>query len=232
MRCNKAREYISRELDALLPPDATGKLRDHLDGCAECREFRADILLGQRLLSVTEPKLPDNFEWKLQLRLNQALQQAAGEHAYPWPEERVDRWAAWRNFGAASAVGLAAVLALAMFFGPVSPGQSPQSASVAHTMVGGSDRLPLFQPGGGGLSRQATQLPVSTAGAGASRRTGDYLDRGWSGTSSEDLITIYRLRAENQRLSSRLLQYQRVNEMMRAQLDTSAANALDLEQVR
>ena len=68
MRCNKAREFVSQELDAILPPDATGRLRDHLDACADCREYREDLLVGQRLFAATEPTLSENFEWKLQLR--------------------------------------------------------------------------------------------------------------------------------------------------------------------
>ena len=54
MRCNKAREFVSQELDAILPPDATGRLRDHLDACADCREYREDLLVGQPL-----PELDD-----------------------------------------------------------------------------------------------------------------------------------------------------------------------------
>ena len=89
MRCSKARDYVSQEIDAILPPDATGKLRDHLDSCADCQQFHEDLLMGQRLLAATEPELPENFEWKLQLKLNQALQQSAGESHYTWSDERV-----------------------------------------------------------------------------------------------------------------------------------------------
>ena len=222
MRCQKAKEYVSRELDALLPPDATGKLRDHLDACSDCREFREDLLLGQRLLAATEPRLPDNFDWKLQLRLNQALQRTAGEERYPWQTPQADRWVWRRNFGAATAVGLAAVLALAMFFGPVEATRLERPVA-----VNASDRLPLFQPGSGGLYRTGTQQQVSAGGRtlpGAA-----YLDRGWSGSNTEDLKTIRRLRVENQRLTNMLLQNQLQNEMIRAQLDTGATKALDLQ---
>ncbi len=232
MRCNKAKEFISQDLDTVLPPAATGNLRDHLDGCTDCREYREDLLLGSRILAATEPQLPDNFEWKLQLKLNQAIQQAAGETHYPWQEEKVDRWVWLRNFGAATAVGLAAVLALAMFFGPVGQVNSSgplavRSASDSVTAAQ-SDRRPLFQPSNGGLSRQGVQSMVSTGGSGVSGR-GGYLDRGWSGSNTEDLHTIGRLRLENQRLNFRLLQYQRANAIMRAQLDTSGTHALDLQ---
>lgn len=228
MRCSKAREHVSQEIDAVLPPDATGKLRDHLESCAECREYREDLRLGQKLLAATEPRLPDNFEWKLQLKLNQALQQTAGEARYPWQEDvAVDRWNWLRNFGAATAVGLAAVLALAMFLGPVE-----QPNDITPLAANTSDRRPLFQPGNGGLSRPGTRQMVSTAGQIAPRRATAYLDRGWSGANTEDLKTIGRLRAENQRLANMLLQYQQANEMLRTQLDTSGTHALDLQHER
>ncbi len=82
MRCNKAQEYLGLDLDGVLPPDATVQLTSHLDGCSECREFREDLLMGQRVLKATEPELPENFDWKLQLRLNQrsGLEQHLNSH--------------------------------------------------------------------------------------------------------------------------------------------------------
>lgn len=119
MRCSRARDYLSRDLDGMLPPDATVGLREHVDGCADCQAFREDLVFGRRLLAATEPSLPDNFDWKLQLRLNQALQQRAGETAYPWFEEPRARRGTWLPaFGAATSLGLAAVLAFAVFLGP------------------------------------------------------------------------------------------------------------------
>jgi len=226
MRCSKARDYVSQELDGMLPPAATVKLREHLDSCGECQAYRDEVVLGQRLLAATEPSLADNFEWKLQLRLNQVMQQAAGEVRYPWLEEDGDRWAWLRNFGAATAVGLAAVLALAMFFGPVVPSQTNSRSS---TLAVSSGRRPLFQPNPGGLYRPAAQHLVSTGGGSTSRRTAGSFDRGWSGGSTEDLRTIQRLRTENIQLKNVLLQYQRANELMRTRLDTSGTDALDLQ---
>ena len=224
MRCKKAREYVNQDLDAILPPDATGKLQDHLDACDDCRTYREDLLVGQRLFAATEPTLSENFEWKLQLRLNRALQEAAGQTHYPWHEEKADRWLWWRNFGAATAVGLAAVLALAMVFGPL---DTSGSASRTPGPVAATDRLPLFQPSNGGLYRPAGR-PVSLTGnqVGAQR----YLDSGWTGSPTADLQTIRKLKDENRRLVNLLLQYQRTNENLRARLDTSATSPLDLGQ--
>ena len=140
MRCSKARDYLSRDLDGLLPPDATVGLRDHVDVCESCRSFREDLVAGRRLLAATEPRLPDNFDWKLQLRLNQALQQRAGETAYPWQEEPASRRGYWLPaFGAAASVGLAAVLAVAVFMGPqrepLVPGVAPSVAVVSASVA-------------------------------------------------------------------------------------------------
>jgi predicted anti-sigma-YlaC factor YlaD len=92
MRCAKAREHLSDQRDEQLGPDQIGHLDRHLDSCTECREYKADLALGSRLIAATEPELPANFEWKLQLKLNQTLQEAAGDAAYPWQEENADRW--------------------------------------------------------------------------------------------------------------------------------------------
>ncbi len=226
MRCNKARDYVSQDLDQVLPPDAAGKLRDHLDACDSCRGYRDDLRLGQRVLAATEPVLPDNFAWKLNLKLNQALQQTAGEVHYPWQEETtIDRWAWARNFGTAAAVGLAAVLALAMFLDPAGPGidRQLQLNETGSSVVASStaDRRPLFQPSNAGLYQTGTQRPVSSSN--------QYLERGWSGRGTVDSRTIRRLSVENQRLSIRLLQYQQENKLLKAQLDTSGTKGLDLQ---
>jgi len=225
MRCNKAQEYLGLELDGVLPPEATGKLTSHLDSCGECREFRADLLMGRRILKATEPELPDNFDWKLQLRLNQAIKETAGEVAYPWEENPVDRWRWLRNFGSAAAVGMAAVLALAIFTGPNE--QMPLPAAYEQTVsFQGTDRLPLQQQFnfGTGLTRQVS------GGSAFSQPSGRNLqvDRGWSGQQMNDLRTIKNLREKNRRLSTMLYQSQRQNIWMRAQLDTSLGNTLNL----
>jgi hypothetical protein len=240
MRCHKAKEFISQEMDELLPPDATVDLTKHLDSCADCLEYREDLRLGVRVMNATTPELPDNFEWKLQLKLNQALQQAAGDTAYPWSEEEKDHWRWFRNFGAASAVGMAAVLALAMFVGPMSDVNAPEgslssggSEGVVSSEPGGStgsDRLPLFtnQSRRSGLYNPGgTQRSVS-AGGGV-QTGGGMFDKGWAGHDVEDLRTIQRLRHQNNQLNHRLFLQQQVIQRMGAQLDTVRVDALEME---
>ncbi len=240
MRCQKIREYISQEMDELLPPAVTGDLTSHLDSCSDCREYREDLLLGRRAILATTPELSDNFEWKLQLRLNQTLQQTAGQSAFPWEEEHPDKWRWARNFGAAAAVGMAAVLALAMFLGPVGgPGEggtaefsdnSPGMAQTTDSGAGGSDRLPLFsgQSSNRGLYSSEIQTPVSAGGLNQSK--GTIFDRKWSGHNLNDLKTIQGLMIQNNLLSRRLSVQQKEIRVIRAQLDTIDANALNLEQ--
>lgn len=227
MRCSKAQEYLSLEMDGVLPPAVTTSLQEHLDACGDCRAYRGDLQLGRRLLTATEPSLSDNFEWKLQLRLNQALKETAGEVAYPWADQPADSWAWVRNFGAAAAMGLAAVLAVAVFVGPFgqpTPGPAPVSVTRSASLSG--DRLPLESrfAVGGQLGR-----PVSTASPFQQSRTGaGILDRSWSGQNLDDLRTINRLRAQNEQLGRALFHTQRQLQMMRAQLDSTGKNALDL----
>ncbi len=225
MRCNKAQEYLGLKLDGVLPPDATVKLTSHLDSCGDCRQFHEDLQMGRRMLQATEPQLPDNFDWKLQLRLNQALKETAGEVAYPWEDNPLDRWRWLRNFGSAAAVGMAAVLALAIFFGPTEKSVMPVAYEQTISFQGG-DRLPLEQKFnfGSGLGRQVSGGSVMNR----SSRRAPNLSSAWSGNRMKDLRTIEALRRENRRLGTMLHQSQRQNSWMRAQFDTSNGNMLDL----
>lgn len=230
MRCNKAREYLSLEFDGGLPPDSTRQLSDHLDSCGDCREYRADLQMGQRILQATEPQLPDNFDWKLQLKLNQALKETVGDVAYPWEEAPSDRWRWFRNFGSAAAVGMAAVLALAIFFGPTdqTPNSDPTMMHQQPVTTMGNDRLPLDSKFN--FDRGLTRTVSS--GSPLMQRTssqGIQWDKGWSGNNTTDLRTIQGLRGENIKLKRILYQTQRQNLWMRAQLDTNGQKALDLE---
>lgn len=261
MRCNKARDYLSRDLDGMLPPDATVGLREHVDSCRECQAFREDLVLGRRLLAATEPRLPDNFDWKLQLRLNQALQQRAGETAYPWLEEPEARRGTWLPaFGAATSLGLAAVLAFAVFLGPqsrlplvaagVPVAQSPAAAAVssplaavseparetaapeaaAASLAGRPDRRPLFGAPQGGGLYGGGARGLAVGTRSSAPSLA--IDRGWSGDRLEDARTIRQLRAYNAQLQQTLHRQQLELQRLKAQLDTTGARGLDTGDAR
>lgn len=249
MRCNKARENLSLEIDGCLPPDSTVDLQKHLDGCADCRQYREDLLLGQRLLTATDPELSDNFEWRLQLKLNQTLQVAAGQVDSTWEEEPRNWWPWVRNFGAAASVGLAAVLTIAMLTGPggspTLPAGEPGLVAAGPTTsnTGGPTATPValtpsrstlqvdpnwrrtWQPNnnlrfvsGGGLPRTASQVN-NAAG----------LRDGWSGSDVDDLMIISTLRKENRNLIRMLHITQQELQNLKAQLDTTKSDQLDLQ---
>ena len=231
MRCNKAREYLGLELDGMVPPDAAVELEQHVDTCPECREYRSDLLLGQRLLAATEPELPENFDWKLQLRLSQTLREAAGNSAYPWEEPSRDWWGWFRTFGAATAVGMAAVLTFAIFVGPAGPlvdGPANYSGPNEGLVGGTNDRLPLQSDYR--LSGLRVGNPAQQQVSGMTTLNGGRveLDRGWSGGSVRDLQTISRLKQQNQRLNFALEQARLQLQFMQARLDTSGLKDLDL----
>ena len=77
MLCRTARQLISQEMDGMLPAEKTPAFEEHLGRCGDCRDYRAELGLGRRLLQATAAEPVDSFEWKLQLRLNRALQEAA-----------------------------------------------------------------------------------------------------------------------------------------------------------
>jgi hypothetical protein len=236
MRCAKAREYLSHQLDDQLTPDCAGDLDAHLDDCPDCRAYQTDLAIGQRLLAATEPELPANFDWKLQLKLNQTLQQTAGEVAYPWQDENPDRWRWFRNFGAAAAVGMAAVLALAVFLGPMNEsgtGALDGAVRVADSTPAStsSDRLPLTvnNRNSGGLYTQGLMRNVSSGGQ---RFSSPNLGNGWTRSSIQDGRTIQLLRKQNNQLQQRLRYYDVEMRRLRAklaELDTTEIQPLDTQ---
>ena len=145
MKCNKAQEWISLQMDGQLPAEHVPVLNEHLGGCAACRRYCDDLLAGRRLLVCTNPAPPDNFDWKLQLRLNHVLREAAREVSYPWPRPLAG-WRRWMSrAGLSAAVGLGAVLALSMVVpGPTLflQGQAQPQVAVAE----GTPRLPFRSP--------------------------------------------------------------------------------------
>ncbi len=237
MRCNKARQFISLAMDEQLPPTKTHELGEHLDHCSGCQDFRKELIMGRRLLTATEPVLSDNFDWRLQLKLNQTLQQTAGETAYPWHEEDRKSPRGWLgNFTTSVAVGLAAVLTLAMFMDPgvnlpVGAGAS-NSLNPASTVAGVTDRLPLtrqslLRPFG---SNEGVRRSVSRSGVFAQPGNSFSVESSWSGNHLQDLMKIQELRLHNRRLNNQIYQYQKQISLLREQLDSPDSNTLNLEQ--
>ncbi len=232
MRCTKAMEYISLDLDGQLPPDHAAGLTRHLDECADCRTYREDLQTAGRLLAASEPQLSENFEWRLQLRLNQTLAEAAARELHPWQDRRTDRAAWWRNFAAAASVGMAAVLAVAVMTGPRAPstaavGDGPVAAHVATPVVPAGDRLELEAVRGFGYGAGQRSVSSGMGGQRPSQRPG-LLGPGWSYQSIEDLRNISRIQAENRQLRTQVFQLQRQLQGMQSQLDTTAVPSLDL----
>ncbi len=225
MRCQKYREWISLSLDGELPPDRAIPLEDHLEACGGCREYHEDLQLGSRLLLATRPALAENFEWRLKLKLNRTLAEAARESVLPW-RERGGPWVWLRNFGLAGTAGLAAVLIFAFVVWPEVDVQSPaadQRLAAGPPPTITTDRRPI----------QSTWTPpdfgtrfVSSGGAtgGGAVRPSSGLTR-WTGSSTVDLGLLRELRAENRRLLTRLMASQREIQALKAQLDTAAIDS-------
>ncbi len=237
MRCGKVRDWLSLALDGQLPPDRTLSLEEHLQRCSACRGYREDLEQGRRLLRATEPQLPAGFEWRLQLKLNQILQEAAQEAVLPWHEAawRPGRWFAVA--GGAAAVGLAAVLALALVIPPASDPYGTGGAglatggeftfSAAERVPNPATWLPLMSNRAGGFS----SLPVDTRRQGpGARPTHDPLGSFWDQSSLRDLKTIAELRQRNQQLLMVYELTRRELQTLKASLDSTAQVPQHVEQ--
>ena len=57
MRCREVVELITQYLEDALPPAERARLEAHLEGCAVCREYIAQMRLASRLLGRIQPEL-------------------------------------------------------------------------------------------------------------------------------------------------------------------------------
>ncbi len=218
MRCGKAKEWLSLAHDDCLPPDRTLALERHLERCPGCRAYREDLRLGSRLLRATEPRLSESFDWRLQLRLNRRLQEAARTAPPPWERERGAR--GWlRDFGLATAAGVVAAVGLGAWLLPgpapmvaeADSGSRPAAATVVPT--GDQTRLPLGLFGGEALGQA-----VSYGGRSPFRNSPAPGLSAWSGYGlKEDLRVIGNLRQENLRLRAALMHARREIQAFKAQ---------------
>lgn len=238
MRCSKTRKNISLALDGVLPPEETRALEEHLTACADCRAHRDELLLGSRLLKATAAAPSDAFEWKLQLKLNRALQEAAAART-PWEDPAPRPRFGWlRGFTLSAGAGLAATVALALWFFPrgaamVETGPAPaaveralpadDSAGVG-TTAGDADRRSLatsFRPLLG-LERGLGGSLVSSGGV-----FRNDADPAWSrGVTGRNLGT---LQAEITWLRERLRTSQADNDSLRALLADRPVGYLEQE---
>jgi hypothetical protein len=238
MKCRKVQEWISLEIDDQLPPEHVRHLQDHLQACDECRAFREDLHIGLRMLHATDPVLPDNFDWKLQLRLSQTLRETARDTAYPWHGEE-SGWRRWfARASLSAALGLAAVLAVAV----MAPGQmaSLESRGGAMALADEPLRLPVQTNGSEttlvGPTRRAIE-PARTLDPfgrrGGVQRTvssGDRFGGGtWSPTADHDLLRIQQLEQELATLKRRMLAKDQRIAVLQARLDSLTGRAVDTD---
>jgi hypothetical protein len=237
MRCGKAQKWLSLEMDDHLPPDKTPALEEHLQRCTNCRSYRDDLLLGRRLLRSESPQLSDNFDWRLQLRLNHSLKDIVGNTALPWEDSLPHRGRWWASVGMAAAGGLAVTLA-ASFLGlfalpavdlaPIGEPSStvaegpPPTASVSQPA---SDRASLSRPWSPTRGNTEVILTGGETPSSLSRR--QVAPRGWNGREWRDLQTITALRGENSVLYSELLRARRELAILKAYLDSTFARSVD-----
>lgn len=223
MRCGEAKNWLSLAHDDCLPPDRTLPLERHLEGCAECRAYRDDLRLASRMLAATEPRLSDSFDWRLGLRLNQRLTEAARYVPAPWERARAASW--WGRFGVGAAAGVLAAAGLGAWVLPVGVPVVPMAAApvsgpvVAEQTEEMTDRLPLQEQFSFRSGRAAN---VNYGQRGSFRRdSGNVI--GWSGANPADLRVINSLREDNQRLRAALGHAQRQIEALKAQSGRQAA---------
>jgi len=125
-----------------------------------------------------------------------------------------------------------------MVFGPVNmlenTARPTSRLATAPTMApaasADTDRRPLFQRGGGGLYSTGSPLNVSSAGNRRAVNPSSGVNGYWSGSSTADLRIISQLRSENLQLTNQVLYFKGANAILKARLDTSSTEALDLQQ--
>jgi hypothetical protein len=253
MLCRRAHDWISLSLDGMLPPDRTVALLAHLERCAGCRAWREEVQLGQRLLAATAPRLSDNFEWRLQLKLNQTLQEAARAATSPFaaPEPGWRRW--FQGAALASVGGVAVVVAFSLFLlPPRRPAPTllalPSAPASVVTPADGDSRVSAVTVGSetgtvtatAGDATRTSLRPgmrtLSPVAGGIGREVdlrfpatsgGLFGREGWSGGNVDDLRTIMHLREQNRRLRDALTQAQRDAGLLRAQMESPRTAAGD-----
>lgn len=231
MKCHRIQQWISEEIDGQLAPEHVAPLAEHLQSCEECRTFGEDLRIGTRMLHATEPTLPDDFDWKLQLRLSRAMRDAA-RHSHPW-QEAPSRWRPWLlRAGISGSVGLAAVLTLALLLPAdtmTSGGGSNLMAELtarrlpmqveAPTPVIDATRRPLQVDFGNLSAYRGFQRTVSSRNELAAGTIGSM--------AGLEVARIRKLEQDNETLRRLLFGKDRQIQYLQAQLDSLTRRAVD-----
>ena len=248
MRCDKARTMISLDMDGILPPEDTSTLSQHLTGCEECVSYRDDLMVGARMLHATGAEPSDAFEWKLQLKLNQALQEAAGS-AVLYEEPQGRSWFGWaRGFAMSSVAGLAATLAVAMWLLPQGLRTVEGSAEISGTTLTQVDSSPVSSSAGNAdrrsispdASRQTNAFSGPRGGLGLGGQVVSHsrvfstdnsaTPDSWSANNrSRSLATM---KGEVSWLRNQVRQAQSENDSLRALLEDQQVGYLDRNETR
>lgn len=166
MRCSKAREFISDALDARLDERTGLDLSLHLDDCPDCRTHQQVLTDGQALLRQEVVQPSENFDWKVQLKIQQALREkAAGPDA-------VSGWAFWRPaLASATAVALVVLVGGGLMLAPRwtnSPVPSDASGTAGFAVARSAPESgTTAQPDlSGGVRRQPLRINTASGGFG------------------------------------------------------------------
>jgi hypothetical protein len=231
MKCHRIQQWISEEMDGQLAPEHVAPLAEHLQACDECRTFREDLRVGTRMLHATEPTLPDDFDWKLQLRLSRAMRDAARQ-SHPW-QDAPSRWRPWlMRAGISGSVGLAAVLTLALLLPAdtmTTRGESDMMAELTarrlpmqvEAPLAGIDatRRPLQVDFGNLAANRGFQRTVSSRSDLAANTIGRMSDL--------EVVRIRKLEQDNETLRRLLFGKDRQIQYLQAQLDSLTRRAVD-----
>jgi hypothetical protein len=77
MKCSQAKLFISWAKDEPLPEYERARLETHVQVCNPCASYRTRLLEGRELFARAMAAPAENFEWKVQLKIQQALREAA-----------------------------------------------------------------------------------------------------------------------------------------------------------
>jgi hypothetical protein len=238
MKCNKAQEWISLQLDGQLAAQHVPVLQEHLGACADCRVYCDELLMGRRLLAAASAAPLDNFDWKLQLRLNHAMREAAREVRYPWGQPLAG-WRRWlARAGVAAAFGLTAVLVVAL----VAPGRLAMAPDGGTSLAAGAERSPRLpvQPAAAAATPSLTFLdgtrrPLDSAyrtlagaqGFGLQRQVSGSGGLSWSAGGGRDPHRIRQLEQDLEAMRRHLGARERQIQALEAKLDSLGRLVVD-----